>query len=312
MSASGAAALIACAAKEVRAADVGGTSAEESIRFPRSFLYCSPTKSGIWVRVQAECRGRLTNVATGRTDEYVLGVVAKTGLTPDPRTGGLAPGYDYWIIFSKTHVFTRRSHSSAYLNNPTVLKHEEFGRANWRLQTTPADALRSARDVRTALENWREVTAKTTFVSDDKARTFSVEYPVKWADFKMKSDGFRVETGPVFLLDPNKLHVGQVPEFEAFQWAYFDYHDFDKVRCLLDCPTSVLADVTFTPPKEDGREARKNKALTGSELNELRNAIFGGKLTTLTQNTVESLLSTDHYSQVKEVAATTKLFALRD
>ena len=289
-----------------------GGASTEAIDFPNSFLYCSPTDSGIWVRAQLECRGCLTDLASGESNEYVLGVMAKTGLTPDPRTGQMAPGYDYWIIFSKTHVFTKRSHSSAYLNNPTVLEQKDFGEANWRLQRVSAEPLLTAADIRGALAAWRRIAAKTVFTSADGARQYTVEYPVKWADYSQKTDGFRVETGPVFLLDPDKTRVGAVPAFEDFQWAHFDYHNFDAVRCILEQPTSILADATFTPPAEHGRQSRNTAALKDAQVKEIQDALYSGNHVTLPRDTVRSLLSIDHYSRASDVSVTNELYALAE
>ena len=52
------------------------TRASPAIDFPRSFLYCVPHDAGIWVRIQLECLGRLVDHATGKSDEYALGVLA--------------------------------------------------------------------------------------------------------------------------------------------------------------------------------------------------------------------------------------------
>src|SRR5690606_39970287 len=94
----------------------------------------------------------------------------------------------------------------------------------------------------------------------DGSRSFIVEYPVKWADFGLESESFRVETGPVFLLDPDKLEVGVPPAFEDFQWAHLDYHDFAGVRCLLDKPTWILDGAAFFPPTEHNRQIRQTPA----------------------------------------------------
>jgi hypothetical protein len=248
---------------------------------------------------------------SGAKDEYVMGVMAKTGLTPEARTGKLAPGYDYWIIFSKTHVFTKRSHSSAYLKNPTVLEHKDFGEANWRFRRVSAEPLRSAADVSTALKNWHRISAKTVFTSSDGARQFAVEYPVKWGDYSLKGEGFRVETGPLFLLDPNKQRAGHVPAFEDFQWAHVDFHSFDRARLLLEQETSLLADATFVPPAEDGRENRKNPGLSQAQVKEIEEALNSGKIS-LPRATVSSLLSTEHYSRAIDVAVKNELYVLAD
>jgi hypothetical protein len=292
LAASGAVALLGRSGQSLEAAEreSSDVNAVEAIDFPQSYLHCSPTGSGIWVRVQMECRGCLTDLASGETNEYVMGVMAKTGLTPVASTGKVAPGYDYWIIFSKTHVFTKRSHSSAYLNNPTVLEHKDFGEASWRLQRVSAEPLRSAADIRNAIEHWRRMTAKTVFTSADGARQFTVEYPVKWADYSLKSEGFRVETGPVSLLDPDKVRAGVVPKFDDFQWAYFDYHSFDRARCLIEQPTSILADATFSPPAEHGRENRETVALTEAQVKGIKDALHSGDHITVPRDTVSRLL----------------------
>ena len=180
------------------------------------------------------------------------------------------------------------------------------------MKRVSADPLRSAADVRHAIEHWRRMTAKTVFTSADGTRQFVVEYPVKWADYSLKTDGFRVETGPVFLLNPDKLHVGSVPEFEDFQWAYFDYHTFDSVRCLLEEPTSILADATFSPPAEDGREKRKTVALTEAQLKEIQDALRSGAHLTVSQEIVNSLLSTDHYSRARVASVKHELYAFAE
>lgn len=304
---------MAVAAHSVHA--VGGAEREsvsttKAVHFPQSFLYCSPTNSGIWVRVQMECSVLVTDIASQQSDLYVLGVMAKTGVTTDPTTGKPGPGYDYSIIFSKDHVFTKRSHSSAYLNNPTVLTHAQFGEAKWQLREVPCEPLRDAAAIRLALESWRELTARTTFVSADSSRSVSIEYPVKWADFNLDSSGFRVETGPIVLLDPDQVKFGETPHFSDFHWAHFDYHSFDKVRCLMEQRTSILADATFTPPKEDGREVRETPGLTVTAVDRVRHAIQSATGSTMSPETSDLLLSTDHYSLAKEFNVKTEIFAL--
>ena len=313
MAASGAAVVTAAVGRAV--ADTynegsTGNPVSEAIYFPRSFLHCSPNNSGIWVRIQIECRGRLIDTATGKTDEYVLGVVAKTGLTPDPATGGRSPGYDYWVIFSGSHVFTKRTHTSAYFNNPTVLKHEDFGSAEWRLKRVPASPLTTPAEIHRALKDWRELSATSTFESADGARRYTVEYPVKWADCSVQGDAFRVETGPIILLDPDQNEVGQTPRFEDFQWAHVDYRSFDRVRLLLEKKTSIFEGATFSPPHEDGRQFRKNPALSHEQLDQITSLVFSEEKAPLEPGRMRDLLSTDHYSAMEEVRAETQLYSL--
>ena len=150
--------------------------------FSRSFLHCAPNKSGIWVRIQMECFCRLVDRASGRSDEYALGVVAKTGAQKDPKTGVRGPGYDYWLIFSKDRVYTRRTHASVYGRNPTELTEAEFGKFGWHLEPVSATRLKSPDDIRQALQSWKRLVARTEFSNADGSRAYVVEYPVKWAD----------------------------------------------------------------------------------------------------------------------------------
>ena len=311
VAASGLAALVGVSALQLSAAESPASAAtDEATDFPSSYLDCSPTQLGIRVRVQMECRGCVTNVKTGQSDEYVMGVMAKTGLSPDARTGKLAPGYDYSIIFSKTHIFTKRSHSSAYLNNPTTLTHEEFGAATWHLNQVRAKRAESAAEIREAIAGWRRMTAKTIFTSSDSAQQFAVEYPIKWADYSLKTDAFRVETGPIFLLNADKQRAGLVPKFEDFQWAHVDFKSFDEVRCLLERPTSIFGDATFSPPSEDGRERRSSPALTERQVAEIEDALKSDKRISVPAETVASLLSTDHYSLAADMSVKNEVYII--
>ena len=307
--------LTSCAVGAVAASQASAVepSAEQAIvtaiDFDRSFLYCIPIGTDIWVRPKIECRLEVFDHKQGQSDEYVLSVVAKTGLTKNQSTGGLNPGYDYWIIFSREQVYTHRTHTSSYFNNPTTHALDEFGMARWRLQYSPAVELRTGRDVRRALENWQPIVARSEF-TDDGNRGFAIDYPVKWADFNLKTNAFRVETGPVILTDVNKIQPQRTLEFEDFQWAHLDYHSFDRVRCLLDVPISILMGATFVAPNEHGREKRANPALSEADVKQIIQRLSDWPDAPLPADAMRALFQTDHYSAETEVAVTTKLYAL--
>ncbi len=158
--------LLAADSTSSQADTTGGTSLD----FSQSYMYCSPTKTGIWVRIRIECFCRLIDVATGNADEFALAVVAKTGLTKNPATGKLFPGYDYWLIFSKDKVYTRRTHATVYCKNPTTLEKSDFGEADWHLVSVPSTELRTPADIKKALTSGKQIVAKTEFQSSDGAR----------------------------------------------------------------------------------------------------------------------------------------------
>lgn len=305
-----AACTTAALAKSEHALPGDETDAITAIDFAQSYLYCTPRETEIWVRAQIECRLQVVDANSDRTDEYVLGVVAKTGLTPDPETGGLAPGYDYWIIFSRSHVYTRRTHTSSHFNNPTTLTLDEFGMADWRFQRRTAQPLRTGADVRAALENWRSIVARTLFVSEGGEKSYIIEYPVKWADFNLRTNAFRVETGPVLLLDLKSVQISKPLKFTDFQWAHLDYHGFDRVRCLLDRPTPILTGATFMPPTEHSRQHRAHPALTPQQVEQIEQRLLDWPDSPLEPAAMRSLLQTDHYSEAVELPARTTLYAL--
>lgn len=301
--------LIELPAQSVRAAAPAESSSSSptAIDFTRSFLHCAPNKSGIWVRVQMECLCTLIDRSSGKSDQFALGVVAKTGVTKDPKTGGLAPGYDYWLIFSKDKVYTRRTHASAYGRNPTTLTEAEFGPFGWHLEPIAGTPLTSIDEMRSALKGWRRIVARSEFASADGARIYRIDYPVKWMDVGVERAQYRVETGPIVLLDPDRVKVGAAPAIEDFQWAYMDFHAADSVRCLLDRPTPILSEATFFPPKEDKRESRPNPALTDEQAQAIEKRLFADWQPPIPVDAMRELFSTDHYSGMVERKATNSL-----
>jgi len=281
-----------------------GQASESAISFPHSYLYCVPKKSGIWVRIQAECHARLVKLSSGLSQEFVLGTVAKTGVTPLTEGEGHAPGYDYSVIFSNAHVYTKRSHASSFFNNPSTHTIDEFGEASWKLTTRSARLLGTAEEIRGALQNGQLLTARSTFPSDEGEWNWVVEYPVKWADCAVDGSAYRVETGPVLLLNPTYQAAAAPPPFDAFQWAHLDYHDGEEVRCLIESPTSITVDGKYTP-------ARTRAGLTGEQMENFSAHLARG-LDALPASRMQALLQTDHYARAEVRRARHEIFALEE
>jgi hypothetical protein len=283
------------------------TMAATAIDFARSFCYYVPRGQPIWVRIQAECRCEVVDRRTGRADEYVLGVRTQTGLRTRPPSDALDPGYDFWMIFSRQHIFIRRGHTSAYTRNPTRVPLAEFVTTGWQFQSAPATPLESPAGVLAALQAWRPIVARTAFASADGARAYVIEYPVKWADGDTINDNFRVETGPVVLLDPDHAHPGTPPEFDDFQWAYLDYRSLDGVRCLLERPTSILSGATY---QSSPATSRRHPALSAEQVAQIEARLYRDWDSPIPPAALRQLLQTDHYSAVEDRQAETALFAL--
>ena len=96
-------------------------------------------------------RAVLEDAATGDTDTYVLGVRTQTGLRTEPANDALDPGYDFWMTFSKDHIFVRRNHASSHTNNPTKVPVSEFIESGWRLHPASGRPLETPAAVLAAL-----------------------------------------------------------------------------------------------------------------------------------------------------------------
>ena len=183
---------------------------------------------------------------------------------------------------------------------------DRFHSSGWRLQPAPARLLNSGKEIREAVQSWRSLVAVSEFVGKDPSLGYRIEYPVKWADGN-PDDTFRVETGPVVLLDPQRLEVGRSLEFDDFQWAYLDYRSFDRVRCFLERPTSILSGATYQPPD---RLPRRHPALTGEQVAQISNRLFTGWKPPLPFDQLRKLFQTDHHSAVDHRPVSTTLYAL--
>ncbi len=276
------------------------------IDFSRSFCHYIPRNRKLWVRIQIECRCQVFDRSVEKSDEYCLTVRTQTGLRTTPPSDHLDPGYDFWMIFSRKHVVIRRVHTSSYNRNPSRPGVDHFHSSGWHLQPCPARQLRSGKDIREALEAWRPLVARSEFVGEDPSRGYVIEYPVKWADGN-PDNTFRVETGPVVLLDPRQVKVGRSLEFDDFQWAYLDYRSFDRVRCFLERPTSILSGATYQPAE---RNPRRNPALTADQVARIRNRLYSGWDPPIAKKQLRELFQTDHFSAVSFLPVTTTLYAL--
>jgi hypothetical protein len=210
------------------------------------------------------------------------------------------------MIFAKKHILIKRVHTSSYNQNPTRVELDDYLNHDWHLQRCPAAPLGSGAEVAAALKAWKPVVASTEFASRDGSRSYTIEYPVKWADGN-PDNTFRVETGPVVLLDPEQVRVGKSPNFDDFQWAYLDYHSFDRVRCFLERPTSILSGATY---KGSPKSPRRNPALTNEQVAQIETRLYSGWKPPIAAESLQKLFQTDHYSEVMDRAVVTKLFAL--
>ena len=290
----------------LQAAAAGKTEskATEVIDFSRSFIHYVPRTEPIWVRIQLECCCEIVDRVSGLRDRYLLGVRTQTGLRTMPPSDVLDPGYDFWMIFSEKNTYIRRTHASSASNHPSVLPDGTFVERGWHLEPAKAKQLPNGQAIRGALRGWQRVVARTELESNDGSRACVIEYPVKWADGN--DDGtFRVETGPVLLLDANRNKVGQAAEFDDFRWAYLDYRSFDKARLFLERPTSILSGTAHK-----GVNGNQAPALTLKQIEQIERRIFTDWESPVPEEHLRKVFKTDHFSDVNRRGVKTTLFAL--
>jgi len=281
------------------AKDTGGAQA---IDFSRSFCYYDTDAGKVWVRVNVECRCEVFDRSTGESDEYLLSVRTQTGLRTDPFSDLEDPGYDFWFIFSKRHVYVRRTLASSYGDGSSRRPIESFQSPGWRVHRAPATPLTSGTDLRDALRSWHSVVARTEFLAADGVHGYRIEYPVKWADGN--PDGsFRVETGPVVLLDPERARVGTSPQFDDFQWAYLDYRSKDSTKVFLERPTPVLAGTMWA-------SHLRNPRLTPVQRTTIEDRLFKGWKPPIPVEALKKVFERDHYSTAERRKMRTEFLSL--
>lgn len=295
--------LFLCWSPAAPADDAPGRQTLTVTDFSRSFIHYEPRSEPIWVRIRIDCRCEVFDPATGAVDEYVLGVRTQTGLRTEPPSDVLDPGYDFWMIFSKKEVYIRRVHTSAYNRNPSQYPVTQFKTSGWHLTPAAATLLETGEAIREATRAWKPLVARTEFLSADGSRGYAIEYPIKWSDGN--DDGtFRVETGPVLLLDPEQCQVGTSPQVDDWRWAYLDFRSFDKVRCFLERPTSIFSGALYESP------LRINPVLTSEQVTQIENRLFTGWDLPIPEPALRQLLSTDRFSEVKHFPVVTRIYSI--
>jgi hypothetical protein len=305
--------ILLAGASEMLSAGSGGApaasvSAPTMVDFARSFCYFVPNIPKTWrVRIQLQCRGVMEDVARRMADEYMLGVRTQSGAWTDPPK---MPGYDFWMLFSGNRDYIKRVQTTSFLRCSSYVEKssKKFQESGWHLRRGPAKPLRTAAEIRDALTSWRPIVGRTVLVGANGSRRYTLDYPVRWAEVAPKADACRVRTGPVILLDPERIAVGKSPAFEDFRWAYLDFADFRKVRCIVERPTSLLA--AAAGQGSLGNLAGRNPVLSVEQAQQIENRLMTGWEMPVPADDLKALFQTNHYSAVEEHQADTTLWAL--
>ncbi len=82
---------------------------------------------------------------------------------------------------------------------------------------------------------------------------------------------------------------------------------FDRVRCFLERPTSILSGATYSPTE---RHPRRDPPLTTEQVTRIENRLFRVWYPPIPAENLQQLLQTDHYSAIRHLPVKTMMHAL--
>lgn len=248
------------------------------IDFSRSFVTFVTRGRGNNARIQVESRCVLTDKDKGTTEEYFLLASCKSEDTYGRGDLFTNPNYDFSAIFSRKDYRLIRQHASASDNNPTAGVIADFFddvvfhiQPARRVQVLP----RNAAIIKATLQN-RMLIGRSELTLKNGSLHAVIDYPVKTINVNDSRGLFQVDTGPLLYPNPDLPHTRPV---ELFEHAFVAYKTFDRAEFIALAPTFILA-------------AAKNPADKERFL------------------PWKSLLSVNHYSATRKLAARNTLMAI--
>lgn len=203
------------------------------------------------VRIQLECRCRVTTKATGETQTFVLGASCKTervGVDADIWT---EPNADFAPIFSADHFMHLKTYARAgvdvelYPPGSGRQTDRQSGPIEEAFDNVRIDAvefegaeLSSAEAIVEATLANRRLVAMTEIESSKYKAV--LEYPVKTMNANERDQIYQTDTGPVLLPDlsrePNDL-------IEGLELAYAAFNCPSWIEFIIRQPTEIQPDI---------------------------------------------------------------------
>jgi hypothetical protein len=184
----------------------------DSLKKPPSTASHEPPFSLNNARIQIECRCRVTDKHTGKTQTIVMGASCKTERVGVERDIWTEPNADFIPIFSDHHFMHIKTYASTDVDvdlypqgsgrqsdRQTGLIAEAFDDVRIDVVERPGVALNSAAEVVAATLANQPLVAITTIESDHC--TAVIEYPVKTINANERDMIYQTDTGPVLLPD---------------------------------------------------------------------------------------------------------------
>jgi hypothetical protein len=196
-------------------------------------------------RVQLDCRCRIHDRESGRSEDFVLGAACKTERVAPERGLWTEPNADFVPIFSRERFMHLKAYACVGGGLPVradgpasdrlvVSRDQAFARVSVDVAESDAVALGSAAEVIAAALANAPLVGRTSF--EHGGRRAVIEYPIKTINVSERDGHYQADTGPVLHPDLDRpwdeLIEGMDLAFVAFNgpaWAEF----------LLRVPTSL-------------------------------------------------------------------------
>jgi hypothetical protein len=195
-------------------------------------------------RVQLDCRCRIEDGETGRSEEFVLGAACKTERVPPERGLWTEPNADFVPIFSRDRFMHLKAYARAggepgRPNGPTsdrlvVSRDQAFARVSVDVVERDAVALESAAEVIAAALANAPLVGRTSF--GHGTRRAVIEYPIKTINVSERDGHYQVDTGPVLFPDLDRPWDELI---EGMDLAYVAFNAPAWAEFLLRVPTPL-------------------------------------------------------------------------
>ena len=198
-------------------------------------------------RAQLECRCRMTDKASGHSEEFVLGHHGKTERVGVERDIWMQPNAEYSHIFSDRHFVVLKTYEHIGV---TVQSYPPGkGIQGDRYGGDPSEAYDSVRIDLGHCQGWPLTTAEQivaavlknlpmaarTEIEDDRCLAV-IDYPVKTINANERDNIYQTDTGPVLLPDFAREPAQWIGGLEL---AFSSFNSPDWIEFIVRCPVPV-------------------------------------------------------------------------
>jgi hypothetical protein len=199
-------------------------------------------------RIQLDCRCQITELATGASQEFVLGASCKTERVGVESGIWTEPNADFVPIFSRDRFLTIKTFDHADRGVPYypasrgmqssrqsgTIADAGFDSVRIDLVSVPAEELESAARINEAILANAPIVAQTE-VWNERYRAV-LEYPAKTINANERDGIYQTDTGPVIFPD---LTAEPASLIERFELAFCAFNAPTWTEFLVRAPTAV-------------------------------------------------------------------------